>query len=135
MLFTLFAASVEHQPAHRVGRIAAIGQQILYGCEMGDGLVLAESDQQIGQRLLGNAAGTDRLGQRNKNRMAGAALIAGIEFPAPQVEQGKRLCRIAYLVSEIVGDAAIGVEAVKVGAQSLGKKPGADVEILVVRLG
>jgi len=67
--------------------------------------------------------------------MAGAALVAGIEFAAPEVEEGEGLRGVANFVAEIIRDAAIGVDGVEVGSEALGQEPGGDVEILVVSFG
>ena len=130
-----FAAGVEHQSADGIGRVAAVGQHVLHGSKARDGLVLAKGDQQIGERLLGNRARANGLGQRNKHRMTRAAFVAGIEFATPQIEQRQRLRGVANFVAQIVGDAAVGVDGMKVRTQRLGQKPRGDVEILVVRLG
>jgi hypothetical protein len=67
--------------------------------------------------------------------MARAAFVAGIEFAAPQVKQRQCLRRRAHLVAQIVGDAAVGVDGVKVRTQRLGQKPRGYMEVFVVRLG
>ena len=67
--------------------------------------------------------------------MARAAVIAGVEFGFPFVEQEKRSLSVAGFVSEVVGDAAVGINVVEMLAQALGKKPGGDGEIFVMRAG
>ena len=123
VLLVGIAAGVEHQPADGIGRVAAVGQHILHGVVARDGLVLAKGGQQIGKRLLGNGAGANGLGQRNKDRMTRAAFVAGIQFASPQIEQSQRLRRVAHFVAQIVGDAAVGVDRVKMRPQRLGQKP------------
>ena len=76
----------------------------------------------------------DGLGQRHKDRMARLARVAGIQLAAPQLKKRERRLRVARLVAQIVGDAAIGVDCVEMGAQFLGKKPRGHVEVLVVGL-
>ena len=88
-----FAAGIEHQPANGIGRVAAVRQHIVHGGVAGDGLVLAKAVSRSANGSLGMRAGADGFGQRDKDRMARAALIAGIEFPAPQIEQGQGLRR------------------------------------------
>ena len=61
--------------------------------------------------------------ERDKNRMTRAAFIAGIQFAAPQIKQRRGLRRSTHLVAQIVGDAAVGIDGVKVRTQSLGQKP------------
>ncbi len=77
----------------------------------------------------------DGFGQRDKYRMARAAFVAGVQFAAPQIEQRKGLRGVAHFVAQIVGDAAVGVDGVKMRTQRLGQKPRGHVEVLVVRLG
>ena len=39
----------------------------------GDGLILAEGDEQIGEGLFGNVAGADGFGQSDEDGMTGSA--------------------------------------------------------------
>ena len=130
-----FAAGVEHQAADGIGRVAAVAEHVVHGGVARDGLVLAKGDEQIGERLFGNGAGADGFGQRDKDRMARAALVAGVQFPAPQIEKRQSRGVVADFVAQIVGDAAVGVDGMKVRPQRLGQEPRGDVEVFVVRLG
>jgi hypothetical protein len=80
-------------------------------------------------------AGDDGLMQRDEDRMARARgrVVALVEHRTPGLEQ--RRVAVGDLVAEVVGDAAEGVDALKVGADAFGKKEGGDVEVLVVRGG
>jgi hypothetical protein len=85
-LLTHFAASVEHQTAHGIGRVAAVAEHLVHIGVTRDGLILAEGDKQIGERFFGNLASADGLGERDKDWMAGAALVAGVELASPEIE-------------------------------------------------
>ena len=67
--------------------------------------------------------------------MTRAAFVAGVELAAPEIEQRKGLLGVAHFVTQIVGDAAIGVDGMKMRAQIPGQKPRGDVEVFIVRLG
>ena len=84
-------------------------------------LILTKSDQQVGKRLLRNLARANRLGESDKYRVARLAAVAGIELASPKVEERERLLAIPDLIAQIVRDAAIRVDAVKVRPQPGGK--------------
>ena len=86
----VIAAEVEHEMADGIRRIAAVGEDIVEGFEAGDGLVLAEGDQKIGEFVLGNFELSYRLGEGDEDRVARIALVAGIQFGLPFIEQGER---------------------------------------------
>jgi hypothetical protein len=65
--------------------------------------------------------------------MAGTAFIAGVEFGFPLIEQEQRCVAITGFVSEIVGDAAVGIDVEEMLAQTFGQKPGGDGKVLVMR--
>ena len=121
--------------AHGIGRIAAVGEDVVESLEASDGLVLAESDEEIGELVLGDFELPDGLGQGDKNGMARIAVVAGLEFGLPLVEQGQGGRRITDFVAEIVGDAAIGVDVEEILTEMFGQKPGGDGEIFVVGAG
>src|SRR5215472_4218840 len=109
--------------ADRIRRIVAITENVVYRLEACNGLVLTEGDEQVGERFFRNVAGANRLSERYKYGMARLAAIAGVEFFAPEIEQRERLFTIADLVSQIIGDAAIGINTVKVRTQAFRQKP------------
>ncbi len=53
-LRVVIAAEIEDEMPDRIRRVAAVGEHIVEGFETGDGLVLAEGDQEIGKLVLGN---------------------------------------------------------------------------------
>ncbi len=126
------AAGVEHEMADRIRRIMTVVENLVHGFEARDRLVLAEGYEQIGERIFGNVADANCFSESYKYRMPGFAAIAGVEFLSPEIEQSQRLLAVPHFVAEIVGDAAVGVDAVKVRAQALGQKPRGHVEIFVV---
>ncbi len=101
----------------------------------GDGLVLAEGGQEVGESLFRDVEFADGPGQGYEHGMARAAVVAGIEVGFPFVEEEKRGLGVAGFVSEVVGDAAVGVNVVKMLAQALGKEPSGDGEIFVMGAG
>ena len=129
------AAGIEDDAADGIRGVAAVAEGIGHGGETGDGLILAEGDEQIGEWLLGDVAGADRFGEGDEDGMTGLAAIAGVELFTPEVEQGEGLFGIADLVAEVIGNAAVGVDGVEVGAEAAGEEPGGDVEILVMGIG
>src|SRR5713101_3592843 len=67
--------------------------------------------------------------------MARAAFIAGVELRFPLVEQDQRCLVITGFVSEIVGDAAVGIDVEEMLAQALGQKPRGNRKVFVMRAG
>jgi hypothetical protein len=67
--------------------------------------------------------------------MACGALVASVEFLAPEVEEGERGFGVADFVSQIIRHAAVGVDRVEVRTEALGEKPGGYVEIFIVGFG
>ena len=83
--------------------------------------------------VLGNVEFSNRLGESDENGVTRTALIAGIEFGLPFIEQGERRSGISHFVAEVVGDPAIGVDVEEILAEVLGEEPGGYGEVLVVR--
>src|ERR1019366_4989711 len=121
--------------AYGVRRIAAVGEDMVEGFETGDGLVLAEGDEEIGEFVLGNGELFHGLCQRDENGMARVAVVAGIEFSLPLIEQGERCSRFSNFVAEVVGDAAIGVDVQEILTEFPGQKPGRHGKVFVMRAG
>ena len=121
--------------ADRVGGIAAVGEDIVEGFETGDGLVVAEGDEEIGEFVLGNVEFAHGARERDENGMARSALVAGVEFGLPFVEQCQRRGGVADFVAEIVGDAAVGVDVEEILTQMFGQEPGGNGKVFVVRAG
>ena len=131
----VIAAEIEDEMADRIGRVTAVGENIVKGFETGDGLVLAEGDEEIGEFVFRDGELVHRGSESNENGMAGHASIAGVEFDFPFVEQGERRGGIADFVAEIVGNTAVGVEVEEILTEMLGKKPGGYRKIFIVRAG
>src|ERR1700730_9772728 len=126
------AAEVEHKMAYWVGRITAVSEQIIKASVARDGLVLTEGTQQVREFVLGNFERFNCFRQRDKDRMLGIPVIAGIQFGFPLVEQSQRGPSVSDFVTQIIGDAAVGVDIAEVLAQAARKKPGGDGKILVM---
>ena len=110
----------------------AVIEHIVHDVVAGHVLVLAKGHQQVGKGLLRNVTGAYGFSQRDKDRMARLAPVAGVEFPAPQIQQRERLLAIPYLIAQVIRDAAVGIDAVEVRPQPGRQKPRGHMEILVV---
>src|SRR5215472_8813039 len=106
-----------------VCRIAAIAKNVSECLKPGDRLVLSKSNQQIGKLMLRNGKLADGLSERNKHRMLWRTRITSVQFSFPLVEHLQRLLRVAYLIAQIVGDAAVGIDVIKMLAQTCWEKP------------
>ena len=128
------AAQIQHQPSHRIRRIAAVAEQLLPVAIARDGLVLHERADQIGERLAAGCACRSMVAQqRHEHRMARAALrTCASSSLAPPVEQAQALARVADLVAQIVRPAAERVDVVEILMQALRQQEADDVEVLVV---
>ena len=124
---------VQNEPPHRVGRAAAVVEQVLPGRVLVNGSVLPESREQVRENRLRDTELADRFAERLENRVARLfARIQGRElrFPIVQKAQGFRIFR--YFIPQIVRPAAVRVQAEKVRAQRPGEKKRRDREILVM---
>src|ERR1017187_2731929 len=126
------AAQVEHQAAHRIRRIAAISQYFVPVAVARDGLILHESLDQVGKRLAGNSVLPHRIAERHKHRMRGAALVHGVQFGAPPVQQAQAFGAAAHFIAQVVGPAAIRVDVIEILVEALGEQEAHHVEVLVV---
>jgi hypothetical protein len=67
--------------------------------------------------------------------VARLAPVTGIELPAPQVEQRQRLFAIPDLIAQVIGDAAVSIDAVEVRPQPGRQKPRGYMKVLIVGSG
>src|SRR5260370_23022419 len=65
--------------------------------------------------------------------MARTSHITGVEFRFPLVEQKERYLAIAGFITEVVGDAAIGIDIEEMLSQPLRQKPSCDRKIFIMR--
>src|SRR5579864_8877023 len=121
--------------ADRIRRVTTVGQNVVKGFKASDGLILAESAQEIGEFMFGDIELAHGLGKSHKNRMSRVAVVTGVELTLPLIQQCERGGGITDFVAEVVGDAAVGVDVEEMLAQPARKKPAGDGEILVVRAG
>src|SRR5205085_6319137 len=98
------SAEIEHEMADRIGGVAAVSEQVVEGFVARDGLVLAEGGEQIGELMPRNVEFADGAGEGNKNGMARVAVVAGVEFGFPLIEQLQGGCGTSSFIAEIVGD-------------------------------
>jgi hypothetical protein len=92
--------------------------------------------------VMRDLALTNGLGECDENRVMGGRCgfvsemhVATVEFLLPEVDECKRHLCIANLVAEIVGDAAVGVDAEEVLMEALGQEPGGNRKIFVMTSG
>src|SRR5579863_8672715 len=109
--------------------VTAISQDVVEGFEPGDGLVLAEGAKQVRKFILRDSKFADGFRQRYKHRMARSSAIAGFELCFPLVEERERGGGVANFITEVVGDAAIGVHVEEMLAQAARQKPSGNREI------
>jgi hypothetical protein len=64
--------------------------------------------------------------------MLRTAVVAGVEFLLPPIEEFEGAIRVGDFIAEIIGPAAIGVDVVEMLVEFFGKEPGDNVEIFVV---
>ena len=121
--------------ADGIGRIAAIGQDVLESLEAADTLVLAESDEEIGELMFRDGKFSYCFGEGNEDGMARDAVVASIELKLPLVEQRQGASGIADFVAKIVGDAAIGIDVQEILTKLLGEEPGGNGKVFVMRAG
>src|SRR5947209_6120927 len=67
--------------------------------------------------------------------MTSFAAVACIQFLVPLVEQLEGELRVSGLVAKIIGNAAVGIDAVEMWTEALGEKPRCYVEVFIVRGG
>ena len=126
------AAQIEHEMAHRIGRVPTVFEHIRVGPVTRYDLVLPERGQQVSKRGYGYLETVDRLPECDEYRMPGAAVVTGLQLGVPPFEQFQGQAGIAGLVGEVVGPPAVGVDMVEMPPQRGGQEPGNDDEILVV---
>ena len=95
-------------------------------------MVLTEGDEKIGERLFGDVAGANGFGESHEDGMADFAVVAGVEFGAPEIEEGEGGLGVADFIPQIIRHAAVSVDGVEVGPKALGQEPGSDVEIFIM---
>jgi hypothetical protein len=95
-------------------------------------LVLPKRSQQVCERLDWNPAGFDGRQQSDEDRVRRLARVAELELSLPPVQQRERLRCVAYLIAQVVGNAAVRIDRVKVAAQPRRQKPAGNVEIFVM---
>ena len=134
-LFVAIIAEVQDQASNRIRGVNAVaedGVPVRVPC---DGLVLAESFQQIGEGLLGDIFRDDGLAQGNKDGVRRFAIVEDLQLVLPPGEQFEGALRIGDLIAKIVRPTAIGIHVVKMPMERFREKPGDDVEIFVVMRG
>ncbi len=82
----------------------------------------------------GRSQADDGLVQGDEDGVEGAlgVVVALVEHLTPGIEETKGGGGVGYFVAEIVGDAAVGVDALEVGADFCWEEEGGYVEVFVV---
>src|SRR5262249_58952997 len=106
-------AKIQDEMPDGIGRIAAVAENLLVGVVALDDLVLLEGEQQLEERRRRNREPLDRFAQRDHDRMARLAVVAGEQLLAPPLQEVEGLLPAARLVAQIVGPAAVGVNVMK----------------------
>ena len=125
------AAQVQHQMSDRIGRVLAITRHI-GECR------IARSSDPAGTRSAGSqtAARNVKLahGRRLERRIQDAAGSprSMLQLALPTGRAAPATVPVSHLVTQIVRDAAVGIDIEKMLAQPLGQQPGYDREILVM---
>ncbi len=125
-------AQVEHEPANRVGRTAAVAEQILEGVVALDELVLLEGGEQVEERLGRNVKSADGVAQGDEDGMVRLAVVTAAQLLTPPAEQGQGARSAAGLIRQIVGPAAVGVDGVEMTDQGTRQQDRGDGEVFVV---
>ena len=94
------SAEVEHEMADGIRGVVAIAEHVVECLETCDGLILAERDEQIGKFVLGDFELAHCFGQRDEDGMFRCAVVAGVEFALPLVEQFERGGGVADFVAQ-----------------------------------
>jgi len=129
------SAEIKDEMTDRIGGVAAVSEQVVEGFVPCDRLVLAEGGEQIGELMPGNVEFADGAGEGNENGMARIAVVAGVEFGFPLIEQLQGGCGASSFVAKIVGYPAVGVNVKKVLAEAFGQEPSGNGKIFVMGAG
>ena len=99
-------------------------------------LVLTEGTKEVGKEVPGSSGDGDGLAQSDEDGMTRllGCVVAFVEHGTPGVKQAGGSYGVGYFVPKIVRDAAVSVDALKVGADAFGQKEGGDVEVLIMRV-
>src|ERR1700679_799331 len=110
-------------------------QQFVPPLVFGLDLIHPKGVQQVQKQLSRRIALSNRLMQRNEDRMHRLLrrVIAFIQHGAPRIKQTSRNCGISDFVSEIVSNPAVGIDALEVWTYLAWKEKRCDVEVLIMR--
>ena len=114
------AAKVENEVTDRIRGVVAVGQEVVESFEARDSLILAEGAEQVREFVFWNVEFAHGFGEGNKYRMSSNAFVAGVEFEFPLIQKFEGSGAVADLVTQVVGDAAVGVDVEEVLAQASG---------------
>src|ERR1700692_4201038 len=72
------AAEIEYEMSDRIRRIAAVGEHVIESFKTGDGLILAKSDQEVGELVLRDIEFSYCPSKGNEDGMARRVGVAGV---------------------------------------------------------
>ena len=131
-LLIAITAQIKDEAADGIRGVKAVADHRVPSLIALRSLILPESFQQIGERLLGNIFIEDGLAQRYENRMRRLAFITKIEFAFPPIEKFEGARGVRDFIAEVVGPAAVRINVVEMLVEFFRQEPGDDIEILVV---
>ena len=113
-LFIAIPTEIEHQAANGIRRIDTVVENGLPGGIALDDLIVPKCLQEISKGLPGNIFCRDCFAKRDKHSVRWMALVAGVQFLLPPIEQFQRPLRVRDFIAKIIGPATIRVQIVEV---------------------
>ncbi len=123
------AEKIEHQPPHRIGRVARVAEQIVERVEALKIDVATKGAEQIDEWLARDLVAAHSVGERDEDRMARRARIGEIELQFPLIQFRDAV----FFVGKIVGHPRIGIDRVHVPAHLARHQPRRNREVFVMR--
>src|SRR6056297_25708 len=135
LLGVILGGQAEQDTADRIGRAATVIEDFLKRFVMRLPLVLAERVGQIGKGLLREFKLTDRLGQRDQDRVLRLPSKAGVQFRLPGVESLEGDLRRGGFVGQIVRGPAVRIDVVEGLTIATGQKNRPHQKVFIVAAG
>ena len=126
------STEIEHEPPNGICRVPAVLQDGVPVWVPVDRLILAESDEQMTERIDRNVEAADRIAKRDEYRMRGAARVTFLQLALPPIQKFHRSRGIGNLISQIVGPPAVCIDVVEMLPQPARQQIRGDREILVM---
>ena len=135
--FVAVTANHENEAADGICGAAGVGDSLVPRIIVGLDLVLLKGVDEVAKRLTWEIAGGDGFSKSDKDGVAAFSwrVEALIKHAVPGVKQAERGAGVGNFIAEVVGDATEGIEAIEVGTDTAGEKPGRHVEVFIVGRG